>query len=232
MMTQDTVYLGRDDAPPGLKRLASGKVRDIYELDAERLLFVTTDRVSAFDVVMNEGIPHKGRVLTAISAWWFANTGEIIANHLLSTSIDDVPGLDEEWRRKLEGRIMIVNRCEPTEVEWVVRGYVVGSGWKEYQDPSRLISRDAPSRAIGLSAGGSMAGRSPVDNRHPAGNFAKSAVPGGGGGAGELAPEWPWLTTTRQLPGGARMDLDPVVSPLHSSSWVKGEIRAGCRHLQ
>ncbi len=133
MMTQDTVYLGRDDAPPGLKRLASGKVRDIYELDAERLLFVTTDRVSAFDVVMNEGIPHKGRVLTAISAWWFANTGEIIANHLLSTSIDDVPGLDEEWRRKLEGRIMIVNRCEPTEVEWVVRGYVVGSGWKEYQ---------------------------------------------------------------------------------------------------
>jgi phosphoribosylaminoimidazole-succinocarboxamide synthase len=132
-MNPDHVYLGRDDAPPGLKRLASGKVRDIYELDDERLLFVTSDRVSAFDVVMNEGIPHKGRVLTSISAFWFENTRDIIQNHLLSTSIDAVPGLDDAWREKLAGRIMVVKRCEPTAVEWVVRGYVVGSGWKEYQ---------------------------------------------------------------------------------------------------
>jgi phosphoribosylaminoimidazole-succinocarboxamide synthase len=132
-MTTNHVYLGRDDAPPGLKRLATGKVRDIYELDDERLLFVTTDRVSAFDVVMAEGIPHKGRVLTAISAHWFAITQDIIPNHLLSLSVDEVPGLDDEWKAKLRGRIMIVKRCEPTAVEWVVRGYVVGSGWKEYQ---------------------------------------------------------------------------------------------------
>ncbi len=132
-MTQQDVYLGRDDGPPGLRRLATGKVRDIYELDAERLLFVTTDRVSAFDVVMNEGLPHKGRVLTAISAHWFAATQDIIPNHLLSLSVDDVPGLSEEWKARLRGRIMIVKRCEPTAVEWVVRGYVVGSGWKEYQ---------------------------------------------------------------------------------------------------
>lgn len=144
MMTQDAVYLGRDDAPPNLKRLASGKVRDIYELDEERLLFVTTDRVSAFDVVMNDGIPHKGRVLTAISAWWFAHTEEIVANHLISTSIDDVPGLDDEWRRKLEGRIMIVKRCEPTAVEWVVRGYVVGSGWKEYKEKQTISEIPQP----------------------------------------------------------------------------------------
>ena len=133
-MNPEDVYLGRDDAPPDLERLASGKVRDIYTLDAERLLFVTTDRVSAFDVVMNEGIPHKGRVLTSISAYWFEHTREIIPNHLLSTSVEEVPGLDDEWRRKLEGRIMIVQRCEPSAVEWVVRGYVVGSGWKEYQE--------------------------------------------------------------------------------------------------
>lgn len=133
-MTADReVYLGRDAGPPGLERLATGKVRDIYALDEDRLLFVTTDRVSAFDVVMNEGIPHKGRVLTAISAHWFGVTEDIIENHLLSTSVDDVPGLDEAWRERLRGRIMIVRRCEPTAVEWVVRGYVVGSGWKEYQ---------------------------------------------------------------------------------------------------
>jgi phosphoribosylaminoimidazole-succinocarboxamide synthase len=132
-MSSAQTYLGREDCPPGLKCLANGKVRDIYELDDERLLFVTTDRVSAFDVVMNEGIPNKGRVLTTISAWWFDATKDIIANHLLSTSVDEVPGLDAEWREKLDGRIMIVQRCEPMAVEWVVRGYVVGSGWKEYQ---------------------------------------------------------------------------------------------------
>jgi phosphoribosylaminoimidazole-succinocarboxamide synthase len=143
-MNTDDVYLGREDAPPGLKRLASGKVRDIYELDAERLLFVTSDRISAFDVVMNEGIPNKGRVLTAISTWWFENTRDIIPNHLLSTSVEDVPGLDNEWKRRLEGRIMIVQRCEPTAVEWVIRGYVVGSGWKEYQDKGTISEIPQP----------------------------------------------------------------------------------------
>jgi len=143
-MTQEDVYLGRDDAPPGLKRLASGKVRDIYELDADRLLFVTSDRVSAFDVVMNEGIPHKGRVLTSISTYWFEQTQDIIPNHLISTSIDDVPGLDAEWRGKLDGRIMIVQRCEPTAVEWVIRGYVVGSGWKEYQEKGTISEIPQP----------------------------------------------------------------------------------------
>lgn len=144
MMTQDLIYLGRDDAPPGLERLASGKVRDIYVIDDERLLFVTTDRVSAFDVVMKEGIPHKGRVLTAISTWWFAHTEDLIENHLLSTSVEDVPGLDDEWKRKLEGRIMIVRRCAPTAVEWVVRGYVVGSGWKEYQEKGTISAIPQP----------------------------------------------------------------------------------------
>jgi phosphoribosylaminoimidazole-succinocarboxamide synthase len=135
-MSPNDVYLGRDagpNLPGGLKRLATGKVRDIYEIDARHLLFVTTDRVSAFDVVMKEGIPHKGRVLTAISAWWFEHTRDVIANHLVSTSVDDVPGLDERWKARLRGRIMIVQRAKPTSVEWVVRGYLAGSGWKEYQ---------------------------------------------------------------------------------------------------
>ena len=132
-MTTTTVFLGRTQRVPGLEMLASGKVRDVYALDARHLLFVTTDRVSAFDVVMKEGIPHKGAVLTAISAWWFEHTRDVIANHLVSTSVDDVPGLDERWRELLRGRIMIVRRAKPTPVEWVVRGYLAGSGWKEYQ---------------------------------------------------------------------------------------------------
>lgn len=132
-MQDENVYLGRNGGPPGLKRLATGKVRDIYEIDAEHLLFVTTDRVSAFDVLMNQGVPHKGAVLTQIAAWWFSQTRDIIPNHLVSTSVDDVPGLDDEWKRKFAGRIMVVRRCKPTAVEWVVRGYIAGSGWKEYQ---------------------------------------------------------------------------------------------------
>ncbi|MEZ6004232.1 MAG: phosphoribosylaminoimidazolesuccinocarboxamide synthase [Planctomycetota bacterium] len=147
-------YLGRDDAPEGLKQIASGKVRDIYELDADRLLFVTSDRVSAFDVVMNEGIPHKGRVLTKIAAWWFEHTRDILPNHLLSTAIEEVPGLDAEWRERLRGRIMIVERCKPDPIEWVVRGYIAGSGWKEYQKTQTVCG-------IGLPAGLQQAQRLP-----------------------------------------------------------------------
>ena len=132
-MPQDPVFLGRDERVPGLELCASGKVRDVYAIDSKHLLFVTTDRVSAFDVVMREGIPYKGFVLTAISAWWFEKTRDVIENHLISTAVEDVPGLDAAWRERLRGRIMIVRRCVPTTVEWVVRGYLAGSGWKEYQ---------------------------------------------------------------------------------------------------
>ena len=107
-MQHDEVYLGRDDRPSGMRLLTSGKVRDIYQVDSERLLFVTTDRVSAFDVVMNEGVPEKGRVLTAISAYWFEKTKDLVENHLISTRVEDVPGLDAGWRRKLRGRVMLV----------------------------------------------------------------------------------------------------------------------------
>jgi len=143
-MTLADVYLGRDDRPQGLARIASGKVRDIYEIDAQRLLFVTTDRVSAFDVVMNEGIPGKGAVLTAISAWWFEHTRDVVRNHLVSTSVDDVPGLDARWRERLRGRVMVVERARPTPIEWVVRGYLAGSGWKDYQKTKSICGIALP----------------------------------------------------------------------------------------
>ncbi len=125
-------YLGRKDAPPGLEQIASGKVRDLYALDGDRLLLVASDRISAFDVVMNAGVADKGRVLTHIAAHWFTRTRDLTANHLLSTRVEDIPGLDAEWRERLRGRVMITQRCVPDPIEWVVRGYITGSGWKEY----------------------------------------------------------------------------------------------------
>jgi phosphoribosylaminoimidazole-succinocarboxamide synthase len=139
-----SVYLGRERAVGGLTLLSSGKVRDIYALDAEHLLFVTTDRVSAFDVVMRQGIPSKGRVLTAVAAHWFEATRAILPNHLVSTSVDDLPKLSRAEKERLRGRVMIVRKAEPTPVEWVVRGYLAGSGWKEYQRTGRLWDADVP----------------------------------------------------------------------------------------
>lgn len=138
------VYLGKDDRPHGLEQVASGKVRDIYRLDSDHLLFVTSDRISAFDVVMDQGLPGKGRILTSIAAYWLEETRDIVPNHLVSTSIDEVDALDAEWRDRLRGRVMIVRETTPDPVEWVVRGYLAGSGWKEYQEAGTVCSIALP----------------------------------------------------------------------------------------
>lgn len=137
-------YLGNDQGPAGLEKIATGKVRDIYALDSEHLLFVTSDRVSAFDVVMNDGIPDKGRVLTRIAQHWFGKTQDIMPNHLVSTRIEDVNTLDNQWQDLLRGRSMIVKRCQPDPIEWVVRGYITGSGWKEYLEKGSVCGLDLP----------------------------------------------------------------------------------------
>jgi len=141
---KDSVYLGRAPRLGPLALVHSGKVRDIYAVDPERLLFVTTDRVSAFDVVMPQGIPHKGKVLTAIAAHWFERTRDVIPNHLLSTRVEDVPGLTAVDQKALRGRIMLVRKAQPTTVEWVVRGYIAGSGWKEYQKAGTVCGIPLP----------------------------------------------------------------------------------------
>lgn len=136
MYEPDSVYHGRRETLGALTLLSSGKVRDIYSVDDDHLLFVTSDRVSAFDVIMPQGIPHKGRVLTAVAAHWFGCTEDIIPNHLVTTDVDALPaacGISGELADELRGRIMLVKKCEPTTVEWVMRGYLAGSGWKEYQ---------------------------------------------------------------------------------------------------
>lgn len=117
--------------------LRRGKVRDVYDL-GDRLLMIATDRISAFDVVMTEGIPDKGALLTQISAWWFEHLHHVVPNHVISTSVEDVEGLSDDEREMLRGRSMIVRKTQPLAIECVVRGYLAGSGWKEYQQ-SRTV---------------------------------------------------------------------------------------------
>lgn len=120
-----------------LPLVRKGKVRDTYELD-NNLLMVATDRLSAFDVVFNEGIPSKGQVLNTVSAFWFSKTKDIIDNHLISTEVpDDLPGY-------LKGRSMVVKKGKPILLECVVRGYLTGSGWKEYQKSGTVCGIKLP----------------------------------------------------------------------------------------
>jgi phosphoribosylaminoimidazole-succinocarboxamide synthase len=120
------------DPDLGLPHVHSGKVRDIYAIGDDRLLMVTSDRISAFDVVMAEPIPHKGRVLTAMSAFWFAELADVVPGHLVSTAIADLPP-SAEAAADLEGRVMLTRRAEMLPVECIVRGYISGSAWKEYR---------------------------------------------------------------------------------------------------
>jgi phosphoribosylaminoimidazole-succinocarboxamide synthase len=124
-----------------------GKVRDVYDVDEDRLLIVATDRVSAFDVVMRETVPWKGAVLTQVSAWWLRQLGEIVGHHMLSADVDEiireVPVLDGS-RSLLAGRAMLCRRTDVFPVECVVRGYLAGSAWKEYAASGTLAGEPMP----------------------------------------------------------------------------------------
>src|SRR3954454_19045847 len=116
---------------PGIPKLRSGKVREVFDL-GDTLLFVATDRLSAFDVILPDPIPDKGAVLNQISAFWFRNF-TFVKNHLITDDIEKFPAQLENFREQLLGRSMIVRKTRPLPVECVVRGYLAGSGWKEYQ---------------------------------------------------------------------------------------------------
>ena len=137
----DTVLLETDI--PYLKRHSKGKVRDIFEID-DNLLIVATDRISAFDVVLPNGIPHKGKVLTLMSKFWFKLTGDLTENHLITTSIDGIDKITKEDRKLLRGRSMLVKKVEVIPVECVVRGYLAGSGWKEYKEQGTICKIRLP----------------------------------------------------------------------------------------
>ena len=126
-----------------LSLLNRGKVRDIYDVDADHLMKVTSDRISAFDVVLPDPIPGKGNVLTTVSNFWFARTGNLIANHLTGRSLDSI-GLSDDEARQLEGRAIVVRKLKPLPVEAIVRGYIIGSGWKDYQRSGAVCGIELP----------------------------------------------------------------------------------------
>ena len=127
-----------------LELYASGKVRDVYRLNDDRLLFVATDRISAFDYVLATGIPHKGRVLTQLSLFWFDFLRDVVPNHLITADINKYPPALRRYADQLQGRSMVVTRAEMFPVECVVRGYISGSAWKEYQSRGTVCGISLP----------------------------------------------------------------------------------------
>ncbi|GAB4295063.1 MAG: phosphoribosylaminoimidazolesuccinocarboxamide synthase [Ignavibacteriaceae bacterium] len=127
-----------------LNLLKRGKVRDIYDL-GEFFLIVSTDRLSAFDVIMNQGIPFKGKVLNKISEFWFRFTEDIVPNHLITTKVDDFPGQCKKYKDVLAGRSMLVKKAEAIPVECIVRGYISGSGWNDYKKTGNISGIELPS---------------------------------------------------------------------------------------
>jgi phosphoribosylaminoimidazole-succinocarboxamide synthase len=144
MSTQviDPVLLQTDF--PELELYASGKVRDVYRLDEEHLLFVATDRISAFDYVLATGIPHKGQVLTQISLFWFDFLRDLAPNHLVSADVAGYPSAAQKHSGQLRGRSMLVMRAEMLPIECVVRGYISGSAWKEYNSTGQVCGMELP----------------------------------------------------------------------------------------
>ncbi len=128
---------------PKLKKIKSGKVREIYAV-GENLLMVATDRLSAFDVIMNQGIPYKGIVLTQISKFWFDFFANEVKNHVVETDIENYPDELKEYADDLRGRSMIVKKAEPIALECIVRGYISGSGWKDYQATGEICGIKLP----------------------------------------------------------------------------------------
>jgi len=129
---------------PNLTHFKEGKVRQLYDL-GEHLLLVATDRVSAFDFILPDGVPSKGAVLTNISEHWFSFFKNDIKHHLVSTNVNDFPSETKPYQDQLEGRTMLVKKTELIEFECVVRGYIVGSGWKDYQRTGQICGIDLPS---------------------------------------------------------------------------------------
>ncbi len=133
---------------PGIELIARGKVRDVYSISdkmlGDPLLFVATDRISAFDCVLPQGIPGKGAVLTQMSIFWFDLLKDLVPNHMITASVDEYPAPLHAYRDQLEGRSMLVKRCRMEPVECVARGYVVGSGWKDYKRTGAICGIPLP----------------------------------------------------------------------------------------
>jgi len=153
---------------PDLERVARGKVRDVYAVGEDRLLIVATDRISAFDVILPTPIPRKGEVLTQLSLFWFDFLKDVVPNHLITANVDEYPAELKKYRDQLEGRSMLVEKLEMFPVECVARGYVVGSGWKDYQRTGAICGIELPSgiRECGKLPGAIFTPATKADSGH------------------------------------------------------------------
>ena len=156
MKTADLLF---ESSIPELPLIGRGKVRDIYSVDEQHLLIVTTDRLSAYDVVMPDPVPGKGEVLTKISLFWFRMMSDIIDNQLTDLTVADVIR-DPVLQEQLQARALVVKRLKPLPIEAVVRGYLIGSGWKDYQETGQVCGIDLP-------AGLRQAEKLPTDTLYP-----------------------------------------------------------------
>ncbi len=138
-----TITVVTETALPGVRVSARGKVRDIYRA-GDRLVMVASDRISAFDCILATGIPCKGQVLTQLSIFWFEFLKDVIRNHFITASVEQYPEPFPRFREQLEGRSMLVQAAQPVPIECVVRGYLSGSGWKEYRDTGRTSGVELP----------------------------------------------------------------------------------------
>ena len=132
---------------PGIPKVGQGKVREMFEVDGQ-LLMVATDRISAFDVILPNAIPHKGKVLTQLSAFWFERLEGMVDHHLVSVRVDEFPAPLQPFREELAGRSMLVRKCTPLPIECVVRGYLAGSGWAEYRQSETICGNRLPSGLV------------------------------------------------------------------------------------
>ncbi len=126
------------------KLLHRGKVRDIYEITEDQLLLVTTDRISAYDVILPTPIPDKGKILNQITLFWMEKFADIIGNHIIASHVDDFPAPLHKYREELSGRSVLVRRAQPLPIECIVRGYITGSGWKDYQQTGQVCGHSLP----------------------------------------------------------------------------------------
>lgn len=133
---------------PSLPLLARGKVRDVYAVGEDKLLMIATDRISAFDCVLGSPIPDKGKILTQVSLFWFDMLSDVVPNHLLTASVDEYPAELRQYRDQLEGRSMLVKRAQMVDIECVARGYLSGSGWKEYKGNGTVCGIQLPAGLV------------------------------------------------------------------------------------
>ena len=144
MTATEDVVPPLEDHLEGIHRLHRGKVRDIFAVDDHRMLLVATDRVSAFDVILPQRLPGKGKVLTSLSKFWFERTEPLLRNHVIETDVSKMPEAVARHADLLQGRTMLVHKAVPLKAEFIVRGYITGSGWKEYQETGSVCGHPLP----------------------------------------------------------------------------------------